>query len=152
MVVKRDARADHVKQRRASMAKSRLQERDQLLRIAGKGTAYEIASEIDGHRTKVDGRQLVHDSALCLGAVIRGGRELAFRKTIHAVVFHEVNHRNVAAEEMDELTHADRSLTTVPTDAARDQCPVRQNHVSPLRRTSGVDAVQAVRLVEEIRR
>ena len=79
MVVKRDARADHVKQRRASMAKSRLQERDQLLRIAGKGTAYEIASEIDGHRTKVDGRQLVHDSALCLGAVIRGGRELAFR-------------------------------------------------------------------------
>ena len=59
MIVERHARADHVQQHRALMGDRRLQERDQLLGIAGERARDEVAPHLDRQGAEVDRRQLV---------------------------------------------------------------------------------------------
>src|SRR5216110_2484873 len=117
MVVEGDARADHIKKRRTLVSKSGFKKSDHLPGIACEGAAYKVAAEFDSQGANVDGGKVVDDSAFCFRAQVRSCRELSPGQAVHAVVLYDVDHWNIAPQQVNELTHTDRSRVAVATDA-----------------------------------
>ena len=119
MIVEGDAGADHVEHHRSLVRDRRLQHRKQLLLVAGERAAHKRRAQLDRQRAGIDGRQIVDDAGLQLRADIRRRRELALRQSVNAVVFDDVDHRQIAAHQVNKLAHADRSRVAVAGDAER---------------------------------
>src|SRR5437762_14294121 len=96
----------------------------QLSLVAGERTAHESSAQRDRHRASVHGRKIVDDARLQLGAEIGGGRELALGKRIHAVVFNNVNYRQIAPHAMHVLSDADGGSVGVTIDVAGHETAV----------------------------
>ena len=95
----------------------------QLLLVAGERAAHERCAQLDGQRAGVDRRQIVDHAGLQLRAHIGGRGELALGQSVHAVVFDDVDHRQIAAHEVHELPDADGGRVAVAADAEqRSSC------------------------------
>ena len=93
----------------------------QLLLVAGeraphKGRAQLIASA----QVSIGGRSLI-TPVFSFEPKIRGRRKLALGQPIHAVVFDDVDHRQIAPHQVNELPDADGRRIAVAADAQRDQ-------------------------------
>ena len=83
-------------------------------------------------------------------ALVRRRRELALGQAIDAVVLDDVDHRHVAAHHVLELAEADAAGIAVAADADRLQRVVGQQRAGGHRGHAAVQAVEAVRLVQEV--
>src|SRR5204862_449160 len=126
--------------------------REQLLLVAGERPRHERRAELDGQRAGVDWRQVIDDAGLELAPEIRRRRELALGQAVAAVVFDDVDDRDVAAHQVYELADADRARVAVAADADGNQLLVRQHRAGADRGHAAVDGVEPVRGPEEIRR
>ena len=97
-------------------------------------------------------RQVVDDAVLQLRAEVGRRRELPLRQAVAAVVFDDVDDRQVAAHQVHELADADGPGVAVAAHADRDELLVRQHRAGAHRRHAPVDGVEPVRPAEEIRR
>ena len=127
VIVEGDAGADHVEHHRALVRDGGLEHGQQLLLVAGERAAHKRCAQLDGQRAGVDGRQFVDDAGLQLGADVGRGRELALGEAVHAVVLDDVDHRQIAAHQVNELAHADGGRVAVAGDAERHHGAVGQH-------------------------
>ena len=87
-----------------------------------------------------------------LEPMIGGGGELALGQAVDAVVFDDVDHRQIAAQQVNELAHADGGRVAVAGDAQHRHGVVGQNGAGGDRRHAPVHAVEAVRAAHEVGR
>ena len=129
-----------------------LQDREQLLFVAGERSRDEGGAKLDRQRAAVDRRQIVDHTRLERRAHVGGRGELPLRQPVAAVVFDDVDDRDVPPHQVDELPDPDRPGITVPAHTDRLQRPVRQHGPGPDRRHPAVHRVEAVSGAEEVRR
>ena len=123
VIVERNAGRDYVEHHRALVRDRSLQHGAQLALVAGKRSADQRRAELNGQGAGVDGRKIVDYARLELRAQVCSGRELAFGQAVYAVVFNDVNDRQIAPHQVDELSNADGSGIAVAADAdARPVC------------------------------
>ena len=103
-------------------------------------------------RASIDRRQIVDHARLQFGADIGGGGELALGQAVHAVVFDDVDHGQIAPHEVDELSHADGSSIAVAADAERHQIAVGEHSARGHRSHAAMHRIEAVRAAHEVRR
>ncbi len=151
VVVEGHARRDDVEHRRAPVGDRRFQQREHLLLVARERPRDEARPEVDGKRAQVDGRQVVDDTVLERRAEVGRGRQLSLRQPVAAVVLDDVDHRDVAAHQVNELPDADRAGVSVPAHPERGESPICEHGPRRDRRHASVDGVEAVRLAQEIR-
>ena len=111
-----------------------------------------VAPSVIAMLAGVDRRKIVDHAGLQLRSEIGGGGELAFGQAVHAVVFDDVDHRQIAAHEVDELADADGGGVAVAADAERDQIAIGQHGAGGHRRHAAMHRVEAVRAAHEISR
>src|SRR5205823_11812663 len=70
----------------------------------------------------------------------------------HAIVFDDVDNRQITPHEVYKLTDADRSGVAIAADTQGDQAMVRQNRSRSKRRHPSVHRIKAVRAAHEVRR
>ena len=150
MVIEGDAGADDVKHDRALVGDGGLEHGEELALIAGEGTADEGGAQLDGQGAGVDGGEIIDDAGLEPGAEVGGGGELALGEAVDAVVFDDVDHGQVAAQQMDELAHADGGGVAVAGDADGGHGVVGEDGAGGDRGHAAVHAVEAVRTVHEV--
>ena len=117
-----------------------------------KERATKLGAELQRHGDQVDGIVGVDEAALRLGAAVGGGRELALGQAVNAVVLHDIDHVDAAADRMRELAKADRGRVAVAGDAEIDQVAVGEIGAGQHRRHAPVHRIEAVRIAEEIGR
>jgi hypothetical protein len=152
MVVERHAGAHDVDERRAAVLDRRLDQRHELLLVAGEAAGDERRAQHQRELDEVDRLVAVDRAALRLGALVGGGRELALGEPVDAVVLDDVDHVDAAAHRVRELADADRRRIAVAGDAEVDEIAVGERRAGQHRGHPAVDAVEAVRLAEEVRR
>src|SRR6185312_8675379 len=123
----------------------------ELALVAGERAGDEGGAAEDGQGAGVEGRQIVDDPVLLLGAQVGGGRKLAFGQAVDAVVFDDVDQRQIAAHEMDELADTDGGGIAVAADAQRLQAAVGQHGAGGYARHAAVDGVEPEGAAEEVR-
>ena len=150
VIVERHARRDDVQHRRATVGDRRLEHCGELLLVAGKAAPDEGRPELDGEKAGVDRWQIVHHAALGGRAGVGGGAELALGQTVHSVVLDDVDQREVAPHEVDELADADRCRVAVAGDTQAHQGAVGQQRAGgnrwhpPMHRVESVGAAHEV--------
>ena len=117
VVVERDARRDDVDHAGALVADRGLEDREQLLLVAGERARHERRAQLDGQRADVDGRQVVDHAVLERAAEVGRRRELALGEAVAAVVLDDVDQRQVAPHQVHELADADRAGVAVAAHA-----------------------------------
>ena len=152
MVVERNARADHVDEGRALVRDRRLDDRHQLVLVAGERAGDEAGAELQRHGHQIDGIVGVDDAALGFRAAVGGGRELALGQAVDAVVLHDIGHVDAAPQAMRELAEPDRGAVAVAGNAEINQIAVGEIGAGQHRRHAAVHRVEAVRIAEEIGR
>ena len=130
----------------------RLEDRDHLLRIAGEAARDETATELHRERAHIHRRKVVDDARLQLRALVRGRGELALGQTVDAVVLDDVDHREVAADQVHELPQPDRRRVAIAGDADPDEVVIRENRARGDRRHAAMHRVETVGARDEIRR
>src|SRR5690606_28395281 len=90
VIVKCNAGADDVQNRRSSMRKAALNERNHLLRVSRKRSAHITTAEIQCHQAKIDALKGVNGSLLLNGSFIGSRRELPFRESVNAVILNHI--------------------------------------------------------------
>ena len=128
-----------------SVADRRLEDRQQLLLVARERPRHERRAELDGERADVDRRQVVDDAVLQRAAEVGHRRELALGEAVAAVVLDDVDQRQVAAHQVDELADADRAGVAVAADADAEHRLVGHQRAGGHRRHAAVHGVEAVR-------
>ena len=101
-----------------------LEQRHDLLGVAGKRAADVAAAHLDGERAAVDGRHLVDVAALLHGALVGRRRELAFGQPVAAVVLDDVENGHVAPDHVQEVAEPDRRSVAVAAHADVDELAV----------------------------
>ena len=142
----------HVEHRGAAMGKRGLEQRPQLLLVARERARHEAAAELDRDRAQVDGHEIVLLARLGGAADVGGGRELALREPVDAVVLDDVDHRHVAADEVAELSEPDARGVAVARDADEQQLAVRDPHAGGDAGHATVHGVESVGVTEKIGR
>ena len=150
VVVERDARRDDVDHREALVHQSGLDQRHELLAVAGEAARDERAAEREGREARVDRRLLVLFAFLGLRADVRGCRELAFRQPVDAVVLAHVQHVHVAADRVRKLAETDRQRIAVAGHADVMQVAIRGIGAGRDRWHAAMHAVEAVRATGEV--
>ncbi len=130
----------------------RLDQRHELLLVAGERAGDEGRAELQRDADQVDGAVGVDDAALRFRAAVGGGRELALGQAVDAVVLDDIDHVDAAADGMGELAEADRGGIAVAGDAEIDQVAVGEIGAGQHRRHAAVHGIEAVRVAEEIGR
>ncbi len=143
VVVEGDARGDHIEEHRPAVGDGGFEHGGELFLIAGEGAPDEGGTHLDGEGADVDGREVVDDAGFELGADVGGGGELAFGEAVDAVVFDDVDHGEVAAHEVDELTDADGGCVAVTGDADGVHGFVGEESAGGDRGHAAVDGVEA---------
>ena len=152
VVVKGDARREHIDERKARVLEARLDERHELCLIARKASRNEARAKVHGEQHRVDGRLLVDLALFGLGTDIRRGRELAFGQAIHTVVLDDVEHVGVAADGVAELPETDGERIAVTRDADVVEVAVGGVGTHGDRGHAPVHRVETVRTADEIGR
>src|SRR5579864_1189251 len=98
MIVESDAWTDDVDEGRAAMGDGGLEQRHELLLVAGKTAADESCAQLQRHPDHVDGGIRVHYAAFVLRSFVGGGGELTFRQPVNAVVLDEIDHVHAAPD------------------------------------------------------
>ena len=124
-------------------AMRRLEHRGELLLVAGERAADECCAHLDGQRADIDGRQVVDDAGLELGPDVGGRGELALGEAVHAVVLDDVNHGNIAAQQVHELANADGGRVAIAADADGAHGLVGQHRAGGHRGHASVHGVEA---------
>ena len=150
MVVEGDAGRDDVDKRRALVLDRRLDDRHQLLLVAGEGAGHESRTQLQGHGHQVDAGVMVGHALLALGALVRGCRELSLGEAVDPVVLDDVGHVDPAPDGMGELAQADRGAVPVAGNAQVDQVLVGQVGAGQDARHAAVDGVESVARAQEI--
>ena len=152
VVVERDAGRDAIDEGGALVFQRRLDQRDELVLVAGEAARDECGAELQRHADQVDRLVLVLHAAAALGAAVGGGGELPLGQAVHAVVLDDVGHVHAAPHDVRELADADRGAVAVAGHAEIDQVAVRQVGAGQHRRHAAVHRIEAVRGAEEIGR
>ena len=134
------------------MLDRRLDQRHQLLLVAGERARDERGAELQRHGHEVDRIVGIGHAALGLRAAVGGGGELALGEAVHAVVLDDVDHVDAAAQRMRELAEPDRGRIAVARDAEIDEVAVGEVGAGEHRWHAPVHRVEAVRVAEEIGR
>ena len=134
------------------MADRRLEQRHELVLVAGEAARHEGCPEEHRHRGEVDRLIGVADAALRRRTGIGGRRELPLGQAVDPVVLDDVDHVDAAPEAVGELAEADRGGIAVAGDPDIDEVAVGEAGAGRHRRHAAVDAVEAVALAEEIGR
>ena len=150
VVVEGNAGADDVEHCRALVAGGRLEQFAHLLGVAGERAGHEAAVGSERLDTQIDRGKLIEARILELLAHVGGGRELALRQPVHAVVLDDIHHAHVAAQQVLVLPEADRAGIAVAADRYRQQVAVDHSRSGDHRRHAPVHGVEAVRAVEEV--
>ena len=106
----------------------------------------------DGQGASVNRRQVVDDAGFQLRPHIRRSGKLSLRQAINAVVFNDVDDRQIAPHQVHKLPDPNGGSIPVTADSQRDQPMVRQHRPSSHRRHAPMHSVKAVRAVHEISR
>src|SRR5262249_59365361 len=117
MIVEGHARRDHVQHYGSAMCNRGLQHREQLLLVAGEGAGDEGRTHLDRQCTGVDRWQVVQDSSLKFRAKVGRGGELSLSETVNAVVFDDVDDRQIATHHVDELSQTNGGTVAIATYA-----------------------------------
>ena len=152
IVVKRDARRDHVDKSGAFVLDRRLDQRHQLGLVAREAARDIGGAQLQRHRDQVDRRVGVDGAAPCFRALVGGRRELALGQPVNAIVLDDIDHVDAAANAMGELAEADRGGIAIAGDPEIDQVAIGEIGAGQHRGHAPVHAVKAVRLAEEISR
>jgi hypothetical protein len=75
--------------------------------VSGKAARDERCAQAERQQHRIDGRRRISLAALRLGADIGGSRKLTLGQAVDAVVFDQVEHVHVAANDVNQLTDAD---------------------------------------------
>ena len=134
------------------MAQGRLQQRQELLLVAGKRPRHKRGAQLDGQGARIDWRQIVHHAVLQLRAHVGRRRELPFREAVAAVVFDDVDDGQVAPHQVHELADADGARVAVAADADGNELLVGEHRAGAHRRHAAVHSVEPVRAAEKVRR
>ena len=129
-----------------------LDQRRELLLVAGEGAGDEAGADLQRDADKVDGAVGIDDAALRLRAGVGGGGELALGQAVNAVVLDDIDHIHAAADGVGELAEADRGGIAVAGDAEIDEVAVGEIGAGEHRRHAAMHGVEAVRIAEEISR
>ena len=152
VVVKGDARRDHVDEGGALVLDRRLDQRHQLRLVAGEAARDVRGAELQGEADQIDRRIGVDRTAPGLRALVGGRRELPLGQPVDAVVLDDIDHVDGAADAMRELAEPDRGRIAVTRDAEIKQLAIGEVGAGQDRRHAPVHAVEAVRLAEKIGR
>jgi hypothetical protein len=133
-----------------AMAQRALDQRNQLLLVAGEAACDKARAQLQRKGGQVDRRVAVDHAALALRALVGGGRELALGQAIDTIVLADVAHVHTAAHGMGELGNADRGGIAVAGDAEVDQVAVGQRGAGQHRGHAAVGGVETVRGAKEI--
>jgi hypothetical protein len=127
-----------------------LDERDELVLVAGKAARDVARAELQCDLDEVDRGVAVDRALLALAAGVGGRRELALGEPVDAVVLDDVGHVDAAPHRVRELAEADRRRVAVAADAEVEQLAVGEVGAGQHRRHPAVDGVEAVRRAEEV--
>ena len=152
VIVEGYAGRNHVEHDRALVGDGGFQHGVQLLLVAGERAADKRRAQSDRHGASVDRREIVDHARFQLRAQIGGGGELAFGQAVNAVVFDDVDDRQIAPHQVDELADADGGGVAVAADAERDQVAIRQHGAGRDRGHASMHGIEAVRAAHEVRR
>src|SRR5690606_34127989 len=108
VIVERDAGGDHVDQGEAVELKGGLQDRHEASLVPGKSAGDERRPQGERQEHGVDRLLSVLFAALAPRTEVGRCRELPVGKPIDAVVLDQVEHPNVAANRMAEVTETNR--------------------------------------------
>ena len=152
MIVKGHAGRNDIQHHRAAVRHRRFQHGQQLAFVAGKRASHKRRARLNRQRAGIERRQVIDDPGFQLRTDIGGGGKLSFGEAIHAVVFDDVDHRQIAPHEVDELTHADGGGIAIAAYAQGKKSPIRQHRAGGDRRHAPVHAVEAVSAAQKIGR
>ena len=110
------------------------------------------SAQLDGEAADVDRRVLVDLSALLRRPDVGGRRELALGQAVAAVVLDDVRAIDVAADHVAVLSEPDARRVAVAADAEHEQLAVGELRPGRRRGHASVQAVEAVRLLDEVGR
>ena len=125
-------------------------DKKQLLSMLKAALAHKGGAQLDGQGANVDSGQIVDHAGLEPGAEICGGRELALGKPVDAVVFNDVDHGQIAAHEVNELSHADGGGVAVAGDANGGHGVVGQDGAGGDGRHTPMHAVKCMGAAQEV--
>ena len=131
---------------------ARLQQRHELLAVAGERARDERRAELDRQAADVDRRVLVDLAALLRRSDVGGRRELALGQAVAAVVLDDVRAVDVAPDHVAVLAEADARRVAVAADAEHEQLAIGELRAGRGRGHAPVQSVEAVRLLDEVRR
>ncbi len=151
-VVEGHARADDIQHRGAAVRKRRLEQFLDLLWIAGKGARHERAVRGQGFQANVHGHVGIGALVLERQADLGRGGELPFGQAVDAVVLDDVQHVDVAADDVLELPHADAGRVAVTGEADALQPVVAEQRAGGDRGHAPMQAVETERAVQEVGR
>ncbi len=151
VIVERHARRDHVDEREAAVRQAGLQDRHELRLVAGEAARDERGAKRQRQQAAVDRLHRVGLALLAERAAVGRRRELPFRQAVDAVVLEHVEQVHVAPDRVRELAEPDRQRVAVARYADVDQLAVGRVGSGHERRHASMDAVEAVRLFQEVR-
>ena len=152
VIVEGGARRNDVDHDQSLVRDGGLQQGGQLLLVAGEGPRDERRPPLQGQHAAIERRQFVGAAGLGFRSYVGRGRKLTLRQSIDAVVFDDVNVRQVAAQQVHELAQADRGRIAVAADADAEDAAIREQRARGDRRHASVDGVESMREAEEIGR
>src|SRR5262249_42531596 len=107
---------------------------------------------LEGEGAAIEGRQIVGCASLKRRAEVGGGRELALGQAINTIIFNDVDHREVAPNQVHELSDADGGGVAIAGHADAEHSVVGEERAGRDGGHASVDAVEAVREAEEVGR
>jgi hypothetical protein len=152
VVVERHAGGEDVDEGETLVGQARLEDRHQLGLVAREGAGHEAGPQLERQRDGIDGAELVGLAALALGPHVGRGGELPLGEAVDAVVLDDVQHVQVAADGVNELSDADRERVAVARDADVGERAVGGVGAGGDRRHAAVRRVEAVGPADEVGR
>ena len=144
VIVEGDAGRDAVDEGRALVFDRRLDQRNELRLVAGEAARDEAGAELQRQCGKIDRAVAIDQAALALGTTVGGSGELAFGQPVNAVIFHDIDHVDAAADAMGELAEPDGGAVAVARDAEIDQLPIGEVGAGQHRGHAPVHRIEAV--------
>jgi hypothetical protein len=111
-----------------------------------------VALEINASETDIHRHVGIFALLLQLQAFLSGGRELTLGKPVHAVIFDDIDHIDVTAHGMLELTHTDAGAVAVAGDANALHVCIAEQRARRNGRHASVQGVETEAAVHEIGR
>ena len=152
VIVEGHAWRDDVHEREALVGQARLEDREELVPVAGEAARDEARAQGQRHQHGVDRSLDVRLAPLRQGSHIGRRGELPLGEAVHAVVLDEVEHVEVAANGVAELAEADGQGVSIARHPNVDHLPVGRVRAGGNRRHAPVNTVEAMGLAQKVSR